>query len=138
MLAVAGFGVLVLNGLFNQRARFKELFSVTCYAYMPHIVGGAMAIAIMFFGDPDAFNPRSPAPTNPGFFLNPISTSQAVSLLAGSLDFITLWFLVLLAMGLSRISRKKVKAGSIFMTYCGAWLLLVIVKVGFALLAGAR
>ena len=135
LLVVAGFGLLVLNGFFGERARFKEVFSATCYAYLPGIVGGVMAIAVMVFGDPDYFNPRIPAPTNPGFFLNPLTTSHAVFALASSLDIVVFWFLILLAIGLSRVSREKVKASSIFMTYFGAWVLIVIVKVGFALLA---
>ena len=138
LLVVAGFGLLVLNGIFGQHAGFKAVFSTTCYANMPSLVGAVMAIAVMFFADPDAFNPKIPAPTNPGFFLNPQTTSHVVMALASSLDFVILWFLVLLAIGLSRVSRKKVKTGSIFLTYFGAWILLVIVKVGFALLAGAR
>jgi hypothetical protein len=136
LLVVAGFGLLVLNGFFGEKASFKEVFSVACYADMPAIVGGVMAIAVMFFGDPDAFNPRSPAPTNPGYFLNPLTTSHALFAMVSSLDFVVFWFLILLAIGLARVSRNRVKASSIFLTYFGAWVLLVMVKVGFALLAG--
>lgn len=134
LLIVAGFGLLVLNGFFGGKAKFKEIFSVTCYADMPAILGCIMAIAVMFFEDPSAFNPRSPAPTNLGFFLNPMTTSRAVMALANSLDVIIIWFLVLLGIGLSRVSRNKVKTGSILMVYFGAWALIVIAKVGIAML----
>jgi Yip1 domain len=137
LLVVAGLGLLFLNGFFGQRVTFKEVFSVTCYSYLPSILGAVMAVAVVFFGDPDAFNPRSPAPTNPGYFMNPLTSSHAVFALMSSLDVLTFWFLILLAIGLSRVSRNKVKAGSIFMTYLGAWVLLVIAKVGFALLTTA-
>jgi hypothetical protein len=136
MLIVAGFGLLVLNGFFGQRAKFRQVFSVTCYADMPSIVGGVMAVAIMFFGDPDAFNARSPAPTNPGYFLNPLTTSHVVYAIASSLDIVIFWFMILLAIGLSRVAGKKVKTGTIFLTFLGAWALLLLVKVGFALLTG--
>ena len=135
MLVVAGLGLVALNGFFGAGVKFKEVFSATCYAYMPSIVGGVMAIAVMIFGDPASFNPSSPAPTNLAFFLNPLTTSHAVLALASSLDIIILWFLVLLAIGLSRVARNKVKASSIFITFAGAWILLIIVKVGFAMLA---
>lgn len=134
MLIVAGFGLLVLNVFFGQRAKFKQVFSVSCYANMPGILSAVMAVVVIFYGDLDAFNPRNIAPTNPGFFMNPLTTSHAVFALASSLDFITFWFLILLAIGLSRVVGKKVKAGSIFLTYLGAWVLLVIAKVGFAML----
>ena len=136
LLIIAGFGLLVLNVFFGEKASFKQVFSVTCYADMPGILGILMGVAVLVFGDPASFNPQSPAPTNLGFFLNPLTTSHAFMALANSLDFIIVWFLILLAIGLSRVSRKKVGSGSIFMTYVGAWLLVIIAKVGFAMLSG--
>jgi hypothetical protein len=137
LLVIAGFGLLALNVFFGDKASFKKVFSVACYADMPAVVGIIMGIAVMIFGDPESFNPRSPAPTNLGFFLNPLTTSHAFMALANSMDFIIVWFLILLAIGLSRVSQKKVASGSIFMTYVGAWLLVIIAKVGFALLSGS-
>lgn len=136
LLVVAGIGLLVLNGLFGQHARFKQVFSTACYAYMPHILGAAMAIPLMIFGDPNAFVAQTPAPTSPGFFMNPATSSHVAYALASSLDIFTIWFLVLLAIGLSRVSEKKAKTASIFLVFAGAWVLLIIAKVGFALLTG--
>ncbi len=136
LLIAAGFGILALNVFFAQRASFKQVFSVTCYANLPSIVGSVMAVVIMFLGDPDAFNPQNPAPTNPGYFMNPLTSSHAVLALASSLDVMVLWFLILLSIGLSRVSQNKVKTGSIFLTYLGVWVLWVIAKVGFAVLGG--
>lgn len=136
LLVIAGFGLLVLNVFFGEKASFKQVFSVTCYADMPGILGILMGAAVVIFGDPASFNPQSPAPTNVGFFLNPLTTSHAFMALANSLDFIIVWFLILLAIGLSRVARKKVGSGSIFLTYVGAWLLVIIAKVGFAMLSG--
>lgn len=135
LLVVAGFGIVVLRGFFGSEAKFREVFSTTCYAYMPSILGGVMAIVVMFFGNPESFNPQSPAPTNLGFFLNPSTTSRVALSLASSLDIIILWFLILLAIGLSRVARGKVKSSTLFLTFAGLWVLLVIVKVGFAMLA---
>ena len=134
VLIAAGFGLLVLNVFFAQRASFKQVFSVTSYANLPSIVGAVMAVMVIFYGDPDSFNPRNVAPTNPGYFMNPLTSSHALLAVASSLDFIVFWFLILLAMGLSRVSGSKVKTGSIFLTYVGVWALLVIAKVGFAVM----
>ncbi|HET9180471.1 MAG TPA: YIP1 family protein [Terriglobia bacterium] len=134
LLIVAGFGLLALNGFFGQHAKFKDVFSVTCFANLPAILGGLMAIAVVLFGDADAFNVKNPAPDNLGFFMNPLTSSHAVYALATSLNFIIFWFMVLLAIGLSRVGRKEVKAGTIFMVYLGAWVLLVAAKVGMALM----
>lgn len=129
LLIVAGFGLLILNVFFGERAKFKGVFSTTCYAFMPRVLAAVMAIAVIFFEDPDAFNPGTPAPTNPGYFMNPLTTSHAVFTLASSLDIFTFWSMALLAIGLARVSRNKIKTGSIFMTLAGAWVLLVVVRV---------
>ena len=134
MLIVAGIGLLILNVFLGQQAHFRQVFAVTCYADMPSIVGGVMAIAVALFGDAGAFNPRIPAPTNPGFFMNPLTSSHALFALASSLDFVVFWFMALLAIGLSRVVQKKVKSSTVFMIIFGIWVLLVVVKVGFALL----
>lgn len=134
LLIVAGLGLLFLNVFFGQHAKFKAVFSVACYANMPSIVGALMAIAVMMFGDTAAFNPQAPAPTNPGFFMNPLTASHAAFALASSCDIVIFWFLALLAIGLSRVVEKKVKTSTIFMVYLGVWVLLVAVKVGAALL----
>lgn len=135
LLIIAGFGLLILNGFFGKHSSFKQVFSASCYAYFPHILGAVMAIAVMLFGDPEAFNPQAPSPSNLGFFLNPLTTSHAAFALASSLDIFTVWFLILLAMGLSRAVWGKVKTRHIFMIYLGAWVLLIVIKVGFALMA---
>lgn len=134
LLVVAGFGLLALNGFFGRHARFKEVFSVTCFANLPAILGGLMAIAVVLFGDADAFNVKNPAPDNLGFFMNPLTSSHALYALATSLNFIIFWFMALLAIGLSRVVQKEVKAGTIFMVYLGAWVLVVAAKVGSALM----
>ena len=134
MLIIAGIGLLILNVFLGQHAKFKQVFSVTCYADMPSIVGGIMAIAVAMYGDAGAFNPRIPAPTNPGFFMNPLTSSHALFAVTSSLDFVVFWFMALLAIGLSRVVQKKVKSGTIFMILFGIWVLLVAIKVGFALI----
>jgi Yip1 domain len=134
LLIVAGVGLLFLNVFFGQHARFKGVFSVACYANLPSILGALMAIAVVLFGAADAFNPQAPAPTNPGFFMNPLTTSHATFALASSLDLVVFWFMALLAIGLSRVVGKKVKTATIFMTYLGVWVLVVAAKVGFALI----
>lgn len=134
LLIVAGLGLLFLNVFFGQHAKFKAVFSVACYANLPSVLGALMAITVMLFGDPAAFNPQAPAPTNPGFFMNPLTTSHVVFALGSSFDILIFWFLALLAIGLSRVVQKKVKATTIFLVYLGVWALLVAFKVGAALL----
>jgi hypothetical protein len=88
---------------------------------------------IIFFGDPDRFNPNNPMPTNPGFFMNPLETSKPLLAFAGSLDLFSFWFIALLGIGYSAASGGKVKAFSISALFFGCWLVFVLIRVGFAL-----
>lgn len=132
---VAAVGLIILNGFFGVHVGFKKVFSVACYADLPSVLRGVMAAAVILFGDPNAFNPQSPAPSNPGFFLSPLHTSQVTMVLASSLDIFVVWFLILLAIGLSRVSGGRVKSSSIFWAYFGVWMILILARMGFALLS---
>lgn len=133
LLVVAAFGLLVVNAIFGERTPFKRIFSVTCYASLPSVLGSIMSIAVMFFGDPEHFNPASPAPYSLGFFLDPATTSKALYSLANSLDIFVIWFLVLNAIGLSAATGRRVKTISIALIFFGVWLLLILSKAGVAL-----
>jgi hypothetical protein len=93
-----------------------------------------MALAVILFGDPDHFNAQNPLPSNVGFFLNPLEVSKPLYALASSADFITIWFLILLGVGLSEGTGRKVKPLSIFLVYAGFWLIWVLGKAGLAMI----
>jgi hypothetical protein len=128
LLIIAGLGILILDGIFGATANFKTIFSTTCYAYLLSLVPTVMALAMILFGDPDHFNAQNPAPTNVGFFLNPLETSKALQSLASSVDLYVIWFLIVLAIGLHEASARKVKTGSIFWSYVGAWAVWILGK----------
>ena len=136
LLILAGIGILILVPVFGAKTNFKTAFSVTCYAYMPAILGALVTIPVMIFGDPETFNPQTPMPSNPAFFMDQQTASKALYAFASSVDLFTMWLLVMLAMGLSAASAYKVKTRSVFLVYFGLWALWVVGKVGWAALAG--
>ena len=134
LLIVAGLGLLIVNLIFGAQTKFKTVFSLVCYAYLVSLLGSLMALAVILFGDPDHFNPQNPLPSNVGFFLNPLEVSKPLYALASSADFITIWFLILLGVGLSEGTGRKVKPLSIFLVYAGFWLIWVLGKAGLAMI----
>jgi len=134
MLIVAGIGLVIVNGIFGGEVNFETAFSIACYAWLVKIVQVIMSLAIIWFGDPETFNPESQAPTNVGFFLPPFETSRPLMVLASSADVFTVWNLVLLGIGFSRASQQKVKASSVFMIFFGVWLVYVLGRAGLATL----
>jgi hypothetical protein len=134
LLIIAGIGLAILNSFFGAQLKFKTVFSVTCYAQLVSVVGVLTGLAVILFGDVERFNAQNPMPTNLGYFLNPLETSKPLLALAGSLDIFTIWFLVLMGIGLSEASGRKVKAKSIVLVYVGFWAVWIIGKVGLAAL----
>ena len=132
LLIVAAIGLAVVNAIFGSPLSFKKAFSVTCYANLCGFVGALMVLPMILFGDVEHFNPNNPAPTNVGFFLNPLETSKPLLTLASSFDLFTIWFVVLLGIGFSQATGGNVKARSVFLVYFGLWMIWVLGKVGWA------
>ncbi len=130
ILAALGLGILVL--IYGAPAKFKAVFSATCYANLVGVLGVLMGVALILFGDPEHFNAQNPIPSNVGFFLNPLETSKPLYSLAGSADILWIWTMVLMAMGWSRVSGGKAKTLPVFLALAGIWLIWVLGKMGFA------
>ncbi|MBI4167095.1 MAG: YIP1 family protein [Acidobacteria bacterium] len=131
---VAALGLAIVNGIYGGQLDFKRSFSVACYANLINVIGVLMAVMIMFFGDPERFNPNNPMPSNPGFFLNPLETSKPLLAFAGSLDLFSFWLIALLGIGYSAASGGKAKAFSISAFFLGGWLIIALAKVAFELI----
>jgi hypothetical protein len=134
LLIWAGLGLGILILIFGAQAKFKAVFSATCYANLVGVLGALMAVALILFGDTEHFNVRNPIPSNVGFFLNPLETSKAWYSLASSADILWIWTMVLMAMGWSRVADRKVNSLSVFLVFLGFWIVWILGKVGFAVL----
>lgn len=134
LIIVAALGLLFINAFFGAKAGFKTAFSVACYASMVSLISTGMSIAMVFFGDPEHFNPQNPVPTNPGFFMNPLESSKPLLALAGSIDIFSFWLMALFGIGFSHASGRKAKSLSVFFCFFGVWLVYILGKVGLAML----
>jgi hypothetical protein len=134
LLIVAALGLLIVNLILGAQAKFKTVFSLICYANLVTLLGALMAVAVILFGDPDHFNTQNPMPANVGFFLNPREVSKPLYSLATSADIFTIWFLILIAIGLAEGTGRKVKPFSIFLVYAGFWVIWILVKMGLSML----
>jgi hypothetical protein len=134
LLIIAGVGLLIVNVIFGARAKFKTVFSLVCYADLVSVLGALTSVAVMLFGDPDHFNSQNPIPGNVGFFLNPHEVSKPLYALASSADIFAIWLLILLGLGVSKGTGGKVKPLPVFLAYAGVWILLILARVGFAMI----
>jgi len=134
LLVLAGIGILIVNLIFGARVNFKRVFSLVSYANLVSLLGSLMAIAVILFGDPDQFNSQNPVPSNIGFFLHTDQVSKPLYAVASSADFLTVWMIILLGVGLSKGTGGKVKASSIILVYVGLWILWILAKVGLSMI----
>jgi hypothetical protein len=88
---------------------------------------------VIFAGeDPETFNIKNFAPTNLAALLypNPAEANKVLYALTSSLDFVTIWTLVLLAIGTATVAGVKRSSG--YIAVFGWWAIFVLVGVGFA------
>jgi Yip1 domain len=136
-LLISAIGSLVLWGtinlLFGGHATFGRVFAVWMYGTLPLILKSILAIITLFAGlDKEAFNLNNPVGTNPGYFL-PIESSQWLLKFATSFDILWIWSMVLLGIGLAIVA--KVKRSSGLTAVFGWWILILVVRVGYAAIA---
>lgn len=130
-LIVAGVYFLVLL-LLQAEARFKKVFSVVSWSWMAQaVVGNIVGIITVLLRDPQTIDPNSPVATNVAAVLSAKETAPALYAIASSLDIFILWFLILLSIGFSKISRK-VSVGKAAVVVFVVWVLYALGKAGIA------
>jgi Yip1-like protein len=135
VLLIAAVGLLFTNAFFGAQVRFKTSFAVASHAYLISGLGIVMGMAMIFLSDPEHFNAQVPVPTNPAYFLDPREVSKLLFAVAKSFDILTFWLMILLGIGYSEATGRKVKALTMFLCFFGIWLVIFLGRVGFALLS---
>jgi hypothetical protein len=139
MLMAAIFAAVLMGTInfgFGGRAKFSEVFAVVYYGWLPGIVKWLLGTVVIYAGmAPESFNIRNFAPTNLGAFLDPVDTNKALYALASSLDFTTIWMVVLIGIGLATVAGMK--RGSGYIAVFGWWAITVLFGVGAAVIMGA-
>jgi len=116
----------------NAEVQFKTVFALIVYTRLPELVRAILAtISILAGASTDSFDINNPLATNGAYFMDP-SGSPILRALVGSFDIITLWTLVLVAIGIPCIA--KVKRGTAFGVVFGWFVFTILLKVGLAAL----
>ena len=120
-----------INFVFGGKAKFGSVLAVWMYAMMPSCIKTILGIVVLFAGTaPDSFNIKNFAPTNLGAFMNPMETNPGLYSLLSSIDFVTIWTLALVGIGVAIVAGTKRTSG--YIASFGWWALVVIVGAGFA------
>jgi hypothetical protein len=129
LLATINFG-------FGGKAKFGELFAVTQYAGLvlwpiKFLLG---AIALCAGALPDAFDPKNPAGTNLGYYLSQQDTPFTLYTLATNIDVLSIWCMVVTAIGVAVVAGTKRGAG--YVAVFGWWAILMVLSLGMAAIFG--
>jgi len=125
-------GILFLTLKFGTSAdiKYKHLFALIVYTRLPELLRALLATLSLLAGvSGDGFNIENPVATNPGYFIGSDGSAVLRALLT-PLDVITLWTLVLTAIGITCIS--KTKRGTAFAVVFGWYVLVLLVRVALA------
>jgi hypothetical protein len=128
-------GLLIISGilllafrLFGGEGDFKQAFSVVCYSSIPSIIKSVITLIIIIAkgGVISATALATIVRTNLAFLVDMKTNPMAFSLLS-SLDIFSIWFLVLLIIGFSYVSRlSKAKSAVIIISL---WIVVCLIKL---------
>ncbi len=125
-------GVLLATLKFGAGAdvKYKTLFALVVYTRLPELLMSLLAIVSLLAGvSGDGFSIQNPVATNPGYFIGPDGSAVLRALLT-PLDILTIWTMVLTAIGITCIS--KVKRGTAFAVVFGWFAVVVLARVALA------
>jgi hypothetical protein len=119
-----------INFAFGGKAKFGDMYAVWMYAMLPSCIKTLLGIVVLFANTaPESFNIKNFAPTNLGAFL-PTDINPGLYSLASSIDFVTIWTLVLVGIGTAVVAGVKRSSG--YIAAFGWWAIVVLVGAGFA------
>jgi Yip1 domain len=133
-------GALTLGMMFlTAQTTFKKILSVVFWsAAATTLVEMIVRVASIMTRPAEDINPNEPgllSATNLAAFL-PADTSSAVKAMASCLDIFSIWFLILLTIGLTAVSgSRKIKKGSVARMVFFLWIIFVLVYGGWAAIA---
>ncbi len=132
-VVIAAVLMLVFKYLLDSACSFAQALGVVSWSMLPGVLHSLAAILVMLLLPADEFDLKNPVGTNLGYYLSPESSAWMKSLLS-SIDFFSLWTILLLATGMSILTRKS--WGSALGTILIPWGLYVVVKTAFAAVFG--
>ncbi|MGA9558250.1 MAG: YIP1 family protein [Terriglobales bacterium] len=118
----------------NADVQFKTVFALIVYSRLPELLRAILSsVSILAGVSTDSFDINNPLAVNGAYFMDP-SGSPILRALLGSFDIITIWTLILVAIGIYCIA-PKVKRGTAFGIVFGWFIFTVLIKVGLASLS---
>ena len=125
--------LLGLTSMMSAGLRYKQVFAIVCFASLPLLVKHILSIIVVFLKNPDDFNITNPLAFNVAAFMDPISSSKFLYVIAVSFDLFAIWTMVLTAIGLSAAAgKKRLSFGGAMFAVCIPWVVFVLFGASMA------
>lgn len=141
LLVIIGYLIIALVvwgacRLMGGQGDFKQAFSATLYAHFPRVVFGIItSVVIMARGMVDPTTMATVVKSSPAFLVDMKEQPVLFSLL-GSFEIFQIWTIILLIIGFAALTKlSKAKTAAIVVSL---WVVMLVVKLGFAALGAAR
>lgn len=119
------------NLLAGANATFGTSFAITAHALLTGLVTSVLFILVLYLKPYGTVDLENPVATNVGAFL-PDETAKWLATLGKSIDIISFWTLILLAIGFAATNPKKLKGAKAFSIALSVWAVYVVLRVGWA------
>ena len=135
-IIIAAGAALYLLGvmLFGGSITYKKALSVWTYSSLPpSVLGGLLAILILFLKSPESIDPEHMVVTNPGALLGEDASKVLVAILS-QFDVLRFYGLFLAALGLRKVG--KLSSGQAWGVVIALWAILALLRIGRAAIFG--
>jgi len=124
--------LLGMTAMMSAGLKFRQIFSVVCYAGLPSVIFSLLGIVVMLLKNPADFNIQNPLAFNVAAFLDPQATAKFVYSLALSIDLFSFWMIFLIATGLKAGGGRKLSFGGALTAVVVPWAVYVLGKSALA------
>jgi hypothetical protein len=134
----------ILMGTFNfileAEVPLNHSLAIVFYSWLPSIIAEALGIITLLLSTHlEGVNLRNMIATNPGYFMDPSSSSKFLYGMASSLDLIAIWTIILLGIGFKvNSANRKLTMGMSIGTVASVYLVyrVIVSALGGVKLAG--
>lgn len=124
---------LVMWGAFNllggANTNFETSFGITAHAALTGLVNSLLFILVLYLKPPGTVDLENPVATNLAALLPDDSAKWLVKLF-NSMDIISFWTLILLAIGFAATNPKKLRGSKAFVIAFSVWAVYVVCRAG--------
>lgn len=134
LLVVAGVLKFLADVILGAGIGFKRMMAIAAYGLLPNALMAGLSMAVLYMVPPEEFDIQNPLLFNAAAFLDP-DAALWLRTLGASLDLFSFWSMLLLAIGMSKASRR-LGVGKAFGLLLFPWALIVLLRVGSVAMLG--